>query len=136
MNFWKKWKKKKILGDIITLHLGTTNYDHIMYGSWDMEHDRQNFFSCFDHFLPFYPKKIKILKWWKKYLEISSFRTCVPKIMIRSCLIPEIWCMTNRQTDGLTDLWKKWHKKVGAQPRKDFISFFWVNFVKFLGQLF
>ena len=26
-----------------------------MYGSWDIEHDGQNFFVILDHFLPFYP---------------------------------------------------------------------------------
>ena len=40
-------------------------------------------------------QKNKILKKWKKYLEISSFYICVPKIMIRWCTVPEIWCMTD-----------------------------------------
>ena len=39
---FEKWKK---YGDIITLHLRTTNDDHMMYGSWDMAHDRHNFLS-------------------------------------------------------------------------------------------
>ena len=30
---------KKMPGDIIILHLCTTNYDHMMFGSWDMLHD-------------------------------------------------------------------------------------------------
>ena len=47
-------------------------------------------------------KKSKFLKNWKKCLEISSFYTCVPKIMIRWCRCPEIWCTT----DGRTDRWK------------------------------
>ena len=120
-------KKKKILGDIITLHLGTTNYDHIMYGSWDMEHDRQNFFSCFDHFLPFYPKKIKILKWWKKYLEISSFRTVYQKLWS-----DHVWYLrygawqTDRQMDWLTygkcDT-KRW---VPNLERTSLVSFGWI----------
>ena len=37
------------------------------------------------------PPKIKILKHWKKLLEISSFYTGVPKIMIICHTVPEIW---------------------------------------------
>ena len=36
-------KIKKILGDIIILHLCITNDDRIMYGPWDIVHDRYNF---------------------------------------------------------------------------------------------
>ena len=39
----KKWKKTP--GDIIFLHFSTTNDNQIMYGSWDMEFNRQNLFS-------------------------------------------------------------------------------------------
>ena len=34
-----------------------THVYHMMYGSWDMEHDGQNCFFILDHFLPFYPSK-------------------------------------------------------------------------------
>ena len=64
----KKWKKKTP-GDIINLHTCTKNYNHMMYGSWDMKHDRQNFLSfwtVFCHFTPLTTQKIKILKNWKK----------------------------------------------------------------------
>ena len=54
----------------------------------------------FCHFGPFfYPftplttQKIKILKKWKKHLEISSFYTCIPKIMLIRYTVPEIWQM-------------------------------------------
>ena len=50
-------KMKKPPGYIIILHLCTTNDDHMMYGSRDMEHDRQNFFSFWT------TQKMKI---WKK----------------------------------------------------------------------
>ena len=57
----------------------------MMYGSWDMKCNRQNFFVILGHFLPFYPpltaQKMKISK-MKKHLEISSFYTSVLKIMI------------------------------------------------------
>ena len=36
----KSFKKmKKTPGDIIILHICTKNYDHMMYGSWDMVRD-------------------------------------------------------------------------------------------------
>ena len=44
-----------------------------MYGSWSMECDRQNFLSFWTIFCTFTPRKtwkIKILKKWKKLLEI------------------------------------------------------------------
>ena len=37
----KKWKKNP--GDVIILQMCTLNDSHMMYGYWDMEHDRQNF---------------------------------------------------------------------------------------------
>ena len=42
--------KKKTPGDNIILHLCTTNDNHTMYGSWDMECYSQNFLS----FWPFF----------------------------------------------------------------------------------
>ena len=74
----KKWEKTP--GYIIILHMCTINDNHMMYGSWDMEHDRHNFLSFSTVFCPFTPlttKKINILKKWKRSLEIS-FYTCVP----------------------------------------------------------
>ena len=47
----KKWKMP---GDIIILHMCTTNYDQMMYGSWDMVFDKCNYFSSWTIFLPFY----------------------------------------------------------------------------------
>ena len=63
-----------------------------------MVHKRFNYFSFWAIFYPFTSltaQKIKILKKWKKHLEISSFYTSVPKIMIICCTVPEIWCMTD-----------------------------------------
>ena len=84
---------KKQPGDIIILHMCTINDNHIMYGSWDMESDEQNFLSFWTIFCPFNPlttQKIKILKKWKKQLEILSFYTCVTKMTIIWCMIPEM----------------------------------------------
>ena len=136
------WKMNNTPEDIITLQMCTVNDSHMMYGSWDMKCNEQNFLSFWtvfchftplttqkikiwktekkawiyyhfthvyhklqsydveflryqasqtgffchlDNFLPIYPlktQKIKILKYWKKHLEILSFYTSVPKIMI------------------------------------------------------
>ena len=62
-------KLKKTLGDITILHICTLNDNHMMYGSWDVEWDRQNFLSFWNAFHPFNPlwaQKIKILKKRKK----------------------------------------------------------------------
>ena len=100
-------KLPKIPGDVIILHKCTKNHDHMLYCSWDMACDRCNcYFSFWAIFCPFTPltaQKIKILKKWKKGLVISSFYICVPKIMIRWCTVPEIWCATDGRKDGQTD---------------------------------
>ena len=54
--------KQKTPGDIIILHLSTTNDIRIMYDSYDMECNRQNIFSFFSTFCPFTKKS----KFWKK----------------------------------------------------------------------
>ena len=46
---------KKTPGDIIILHICTTNYNHMMYDSWDMECDRHNFLSFWTVFCSFTP---------------------------------------------------------------------------------
>ena len=73
------------------------------------------FFALLLPLPPLIAQKIKILKKWKKCLDIIILQyICVPKIMIRSYTVPEIWCMMDRWTDG----WKKWHIEVGALPKK------------------
>ena len=46
-------------------------------------------------FIPITTQKTKILKKWKKFLEISSFYICVPKMMIRWYTVPQIWHVTD-----------------------------------------
>ena len=50
---------KKESGDIIILHMYTKNYDHMMYSSWDMVHDR-------------WTDGKSDLKRWVPHLKISS----------------------------------------------------------------
>ena len=60
---------RKMPEDIIILHKCTINDNHKMHCSWDIKHNRQNFFVILGHFLPFYAlnnPEIKILKKRKK----------------------------------------------------------------------
>ena len=71
----------------------------MMYGSWDNEHNGQNFLSFWTLFFPLPPlttQKIKILNKWKKHPEILSFYTCLSKITIIWCMVPEISSTTDR----------------------------------------
>ena len=58
----KFWNWKKTLRDIIILHISSINDNHMIYGSWDMEHDKQNFLSFWTVFYPYGPRK---LIFWK-----------------------------------------------------------------------
>ena len=52
-------KLKKAPGDIIILHMCSINETHMMYGSWDIERDRQillSFWTIFCLFTPNNPK--------------------------------------------------------------------------------
>ena len=83
----KKWRKKnQNLTDFIILHKLTKNYNHIIYGSWDMNCNRQIFFVILGHFLPFYPPPlppppVTAWKMKKKPGDISFYRS-VPKLVI------------------------------------------------------
>ena len=55
-NFGKMKKKPE---DIIILHMCTINDSHMMYGSWDMKHNGQNFLSFWTVFSHFTPNSLK-----------------------------------------------------------------------------
>ena len=77
----KIWKKLQKTGDIILLHWCTINEVNIVYGSWDIRHNKQSFLLFWVNFCPLTfltTWKIEILKKWKKHLEILSFYTCIP----------------------------------------------------------
>ena len=87
---FEKIKKKKP-EDIIILDKSNINENHMMYGSWDMKCDWQiflSFWTVFCHFPPLTTRKIKILKNWKIHLDISSFYTSVPNVMIICYTVP------------------------------------------------
>ena len=71
----------KTPGDMIILHICTINDNHMMYGFWDMEHNRHNFLSFWTVFCPFTPHidpENKIFEKIKEHLKILSFYKCVP----------------------------------------------------------
>ena len=116
----KFWKNERNTWTFIILQKCTINDNHMMYGSWNMKCDRQNILSFWANFCPFTPittQKIKILKKWKKHLEISSFYTGVLKNYDQ--MMYDSWDMVcNRWMDGQIDKWKRWHIEVGAPPKK------------------
>ena len=67
----------------------STATDRFFLSSW----------AIFCSFTPLTTRKIKVSKKKKKknkkYLEISSFYTSVPKLMIIGYTVLEIWCVTN-----------------------------------------
>ena len=95
-----KKMKKNTTGDIIILHKCTKDHDHMVYCFWNTARDRCNcYFSFWAIISPFTPQnenfKKKKKRKRKKHLEIPSFYTSVPKIMIKSYTIPEIWHVTD-----------------------------------------
>ena len=46
-------RMKTTRGDILILNMCTINFNHMMYGSWDIKHDRYNFLSFWTIFCPF-----------------------------------------------------------------------------------
>ena len=95
MKISKEWKKTP--GDII-LHKCAKNHDHIFYCSWHMSDVIVIFhfgkFLALWSPLPNSSKNENCAK-IKKQLEVSSFNTSVPKIMIICFIVPEIWHLTD-----------------------------------------
>ena len=96
-------KMKKVCGHIIILHMCTINENHMMYGSWHMENNRQNFshFRQFFAFLqpppppppPNNPENQNFEKKKKKAPgDIVILQRCT-KNHDHIYIVPEIWCM-------------------------------------------
>ena len=65
-------KMKKESGDVTILHTCTTNHNHLMYASWNIECNKHFFFSFRTIF---WPRKLKFRKNVKKTLEMLSYHT-------------------------------------------------------------
>ena len=96
LKFWKTEKETSRYYHFTHVYHKWKSYDvwFLRYEAWLTES-----FVIVDHFLPFYPPtnpKIKILKNWRKGLQILSFYTCVPCMTIIGCMVTEIKSMTNR----------------------------------------
>ena len=90
---FEKMKKILEISSFYTCKPKTT----IIWGMVPQIQSETKFFVILGYFLPFYPLKtwkIKLFKKWKNHLEMSSFYTCLPKIVIIWCMLPEIWSVT------------------------------------------
>ena len=88
----KKFEKMKITTEeVIILHMCTINDNYMMYGSWDIKCDRQNFLSFWTIFYPPNNPEKQNFEKMKKHLEILSFYKCVPKMTIIWSMFPEIY---------------------------------------------
>ena len=92
---WKFQKNEKTTRDIIILKNCTKNYDYRLCCP-EMTCDGYNYFSLWAIFFAFTPLTTRNMKnstKMRKTLEISSFYTSVPKIMIICYTVPEKWHM-------------------------------------------
>ena len=61
----RKSKNEKTPEDMIISQRYTINDNHMMYGSWDMECNRQNFLPFWTNFCPYIPDNLKNEKFEK-----------------------------------------------------------------------
>ena len=106
---------KKTPRDTIILHICTINDNYMLYGSWDMEHNRYDFLSFWNVFCPFtllWTQKIKILKKWKKNPRCNIIlHTCTINdnhIKIRKIKILKNWKKTWRYYNFTQVYQKSW----------------------------
>ena len=96
----KKWKNASGYHQFTQVYQKSWSHAilFLRYGTWQMKIFH---FGLFFVLLPpppspNSPKKRKFNKKWKeKFLEISSYYTNLPKIMIICYNVPEIWCVTD-----------------------------------------
>ena len=99
MKISKQWKKHLEMSSFYTSVLEIWHVTHVIV----VFHFGQVFsFLQSKTISPKQPKNIKFQKKWEKHLEMSSFYTCVQKIMIRWCTVSEIWLATDGQTEKVT----------------------------------
>ena len=116
MKISKKWKKNLEMSSFYTIVPKMMIIWYTIPKIWHVTDVM--LFLILGYFLHFYPltcpKNENFKKMKKKHLEISALYTCVPKIMIKWCIVPEKWCVMDRRSDRR----KKWHIEVGAPPKK------------------
>ena len=98
-------KMKKTPWDIIIHHFPQVYKNSWSYARLFLIYGSNFCFQFWAIFLPFIlpnDPKTQNFKKWQKCLEIS-FYTFVPKIMLTWSTVPEIWCATDRPTEGWTD---------------------------------
>ena len=109
LNQWKKKKKKK------KKHLQISFYPSVPQVTviwcmipeiWSLTDRIFCHFGLFFAFLPPNNPENQNFEKKKKSMELSSFHTFVPKIVIRWCMVLEIWCMTDGRTDKQMDRWR------------------------------
>ena len=141
MNFEKPeksefWKMKRKLLEMSSFYTCAPKATIMKYSSWDKELDKK-FLSFWAIFCPFIPhplttQKIKILKKWKKNLQISSFQTCATKNTIIWCMLTQIWSATDiifchlRPFFAILPHYWPWKLKFGKNKKKlvEVLSFY------------
>ena len=91
-------KMKKTPGYIIISHSCTMNDNHMIYGSWDMKHDRQTILWFWASFCPLSHQQPKKLKFWKNERNETPGDIILHKWNQKawSCYtFPEIWQVTD-----------------------------------------
>ena len=101
-------KLKKLPGDIIIWHTCIIKDNHIMYSSWDMKRDGQNFLSFWTVILPFYSPNNSRNKNFEKLKSKSG-----DIIILQMCIIND-----NQMMYGSWDMKRDGH---------NFLSF-WICF--------
>ena len=117
---------KNITEDVIVIHMCTINGNHMMCGSWDIEHKGQNFLSFWTIFCPFTPlaaQKIKMKKMKKMPRNIIILHKCTINhdhmlycsldMVCRRCNYFSFWaifCPFASLTAWKIEIFKKWKK--------------------------
>ena len=83
---FEKMEKKKTPGDFIILHINDN--DDVRLLRWVRQ---ITLFIILGHLPQTTTQKSKILKKWQKPLQLLSFYTRVPKIMVTCYTVPETW---------------------------------------------
>ena len=110
-------KMKKTPGGIIILHLSTTNDNRIMYGSWEIEFNKQNLFSFWITFCPFTEKsKFSKKKTPRDIISLHLYTTNDNHMMYgyldircnRQNFLWTIFCLFNTPPPPPTSVLKTW----------------------------